>query len=691
MVVHFIYSAALMCRLKKLNRDWDRRMKCIRWFLLVVFTCVFTGCGGGGSSGGTGGSGGTSISIDKASLSFVAPIGESAPAQIVNVTFKGDGLAVGFAPGVPQPGWLVIQQDSATATAASFSISTNNFATLGTHTTSIRFVTGKADGTKAVFKEVSVTLNVRDSVHVDTPALTFDSVQLAAQSPKSQTVNVQSNNQSLQWTAKSDAEWLNVSPQSGSGNTTLSISTNRTELAAGTYTAAITVRDTNNIDAKILVTLNIQPRIVYAQKRGVGLVSTANIQKLDDKIIMVDSAQLLTPNWQATSNQSWLSISDISNNQISIHANADMLTNGIHFAKVNVTSIVDNKIFSESVNVGFYKTNELSEEGEIAQIGLYSSDYESLGLALAADPIRPYLYTTVKGSSLIRRFNIHTGDTDSPFPLIDDEQFSAITLSSDGDTLYAHSSVENRVYKLDLIKLSWSYFSFSGGFGNPSRVTELHPNGKSILLIHEGMTILDATSGAVLASQSSFGGKNNVSAFAVSGNQNVLYGIALGCSGCDYLLRYEINYNHLVNLLSIYNSHDIFASISNGRDVATNEDGSRVNTASGGYYKFPVFNYDSLNGLKYSGDWAGQAYPANVEYGANGILYAGLDSLYADYAVYAYDKNGTLKNSYVVNGVLLPGDKGVQISGDGTRLLLVSFDIISAGTTSLSSFSTVNY
>ncbi|MES2822010.1 MAG: hypothetical protein V4732_00310 [Pseudomonadota bacterium] len=136
-------------------------MKNIRWFLLVVFTCVIAGCGGSG--GKSDGVAATSISLDKTSLSFTAATGQAAPAQIVNVTYKGDGVVVGFAPGVAQPNWIVIEQQSASATSVTFSIATNNLAPLGTFTSTIRFVTGQSDGTLVKTVDLPVTLRVSQS------------------------------------------------------------------------------------------------------------------------------------------------------------------------------------------------------------------------------------------------------------------------------------------------------------------------------------------------------------------------------------------------------------------------------------------------------------------------------------------------------------------------------------------------
>src|SRR5262245_18459779 len=122
------------------------RMRAIKW-ICGLWLFGLAACGGGGGDGGGGGAG-TSISVSPTSLTFSALEGADNPAsQTVHVNYSGDGVIVGYAPGVPQPAWLnVVRLGSASTTSVEFTLSASDTQTTGTRTVNVRFVTGKEDG-----------------------------------------------------------------------------------------------------------------------------------------------------------------------------------------------------------------------------------------------------------------------------------------------------------------------------------------------------------------------------------------------------------------------------------------------------------------------------------------------------------------------------------------------------------------
>jgi uncharacterized protein (TIGR03437 family) len=112
---------------------------------------------------------------------------------------------------------------------------------------------------------IQVTLNVAGAPAISlTPAtLQFDS-QVGGAAPATQTIAMASSSGSLAFTAAASvnsnaANWLSVSPISGSSPATLTISANPTGLAAGTYTGAITVSaaGAGNSPQGVAVTLTV--------------------------------------------------------------------------------------------------------------------------------------------------------------------------------------------------------------------------------------------------------------------------------------------------------------------------------------------------------------------------------------------------------------------------------------------------
>lgn len=89
--------------------------------------------------------------------------------------------------------------------------------------------------------------------------LSFQAVQ-GGTSPTSQIVNVlKSNNHTVTWSGTDNASWLSISPTSGSitSSAHISVSVNSAGLAAGTYTAAVTITAVQGGSISVPVTLTV--------------------------------------------------------------------------------------------------------------------------------------------------------------------------------------------------------------------------------------------------------------------------------------------------------------------------------------------------------------------------------------------------------------------------------------------------
>jgi len=89
--------------------------------------------------------------------------------------------------------------------------------------------------------------------------LSFQAVQ-GGTSPTSQIVNVLKNNKhAVTWSGTDSAAWLSISPTSGSitGSAQISVSVDPTGLAAGTYTASVTITAAQGGSVSVPVTLTV--------------------------------------------------------------------------------------------------------------------------------------------------------------------------------------------------------------------------------------------------------------------------------------------------------------------------------------------------------------------------------------------------------------------------------------------------
>jgi IPT/TIG domain/Viral BACON domain len=214
---------------------------------LVASLCLvlLAACGGGG---GGGGGNNTSISASPGSVSFAAAEGGAGPAAApVRINFVGDGVIVGYAPGVPAPSWLTVTTQTSTATTADFLLSVVPIATPSTLSTTVRFVTGRADGSDVKFIELPVTYTVSASDLSLTAApatLTFSATtQGVLPAPKSVTATF--NGDSLNVSVINAPSWLTVTPSSpATSPATYAVAVNSTNMPVGTFVGEVVFRTT---------------------------------------------------------------------------------------------------------------------------------------------------------------------------------------------------------------------------------------------------------------------------------------------------------------------------------------------------------------------------------------------------------------------------------------------------------------
>jgi len=116
---------------------------------------------------------------------------------------------------------------------------------------------------------------------VSPTAMTFQAVQ-GATNPPSQTVNVSKPyNRNTTWTATESATWLTVSPGVGAITSTaqVAVAVNTTGLAAGTYSATVTIKVDKGGSASVPVTLTVASAVTTTSPptttvTGSGTVAT---------------------------------------------------------------------------------------------------------------------------------------------------------------------------------------------------------------------------------------------------------------------------------------------------------------------------------------------------------------------------------------------------------------------------------
>jgi hypothetical protein len=227
--------------------------------LLLLCLCL-TACGGGGGGNGAGsnggGSGGTgsaaySITLSSSALTFSGTQYHPIATSTVTANFKGDGVIVGTLPGNDLPTWLRVVTGTSAGQQASFEIAPYiDGLAAGDYTTTLRFITGKADGSAFVYKDLPISLHLDEGFSVD-GTLAFAAVAGSdlITPVGSNTLNVKGAH--IAWSAELPT-WLQLSPSSGTTRGVVSATASAAGLAVGRYSTFIRFTDNVSTDFRLV-------------------------------------------------------------------------------------------------------------------------------------------------------------------------------------------------------------------------------------------------------------------------------------------------------------------------------------------------------------------------------------------------------------------------------------------------------
>jgi hypothetical protein len=210
-----------------------------RCCLIAMVGAGLAGCGGGSGSGSSG-AGAYSVSLDHTSVQFATDRGTFPPSQSVGVTYQGDGLIVGYPVGVPAAPWLdaTVTGNATSATVELFV--TNTGLPPATYTTTLRFVTGKSDGSVVKYVDLPVSLELRDTFTVAASDSTLSRSWGSTTNLQATPVLVQTY--AKPWHASSDSAWVTLGATQGTGNATITVTVPASaSLPVGTHDATVTV------------------------------------------------------------------------------------------------------------------------------------------------------------------------------------------------------------------------------------------------------------------------------------------------------------------------------------------------------------------------------------------------------------------------------------------------------------------
>jgi hypothetical protein len=445
------------------------------WLAACVALCTLVaGCGGGGGDGGSGGvappgnsnpgngngngggggggGGGStySVNVNPASIQFTSNVRESAPPpQTVIATFVGEGLVVGYAPGVQQAGWLkmdVVSPSQFSPVHVRFSINTTGTFTRSLSlSTSIRFASGRADGSQVVVQDVPVTFTVRDPFAIGVANVELD----ADEGANSNTLTVPVYGENIQWTATADQPWVHLAPASAPSAGQIAVSASAASLPAGTHTAQVRLTDSVSGDVLTLpVTFYVAANRWSVNRTGLLLLGFSDAAS-PSQSVRVTNSRNVSSTWTASSDASWLAVtaSGTHGDLLTVQTNGNatsLAADTVHIGTVTVTGA---GLQNDQLRVGYYRSSQ-TLPSQLAG-GIPGLGGATRPLAVVADPIRPFAYVAF-GTDSVFRVNFTTGAVDELMKTTGTIFISPV-VSGDGRFLYVmNATLPGGIHVLDL-------------------------------------------------------------------------------------------------------------------------------------------------------------------------------------------------------------------------------------------------
>lgn len=260
-------------------------MTLLRSVFMFVVLLLGSGCGGSSSSDDT------SISISTNKLDFAAVQNSTTPqTAVVDVKFQGDGAIVGYPTGVTPAPWLTIQVLSTTSANAKVQFGLVTSQAPGKYSTTVRFLTGKDDGSAQKYVDLAVTAEIFAPFSATAPILAFTQIIGA----EAQTTPLLGHELTIvgdkaTWNITSNVDWLTFSKTSGTGPAKVAVTVTKN---AGAGTGQITVTDSQSGAAKqfaVTVTRTANQLKVTPQALSFSVGMTTTLEQLATPLTLTDT------------------------------------------------------------------------------------------------------------------------------------------------------------------------------------------------------------------------------------------------------------------------------------------------------------------------------------------------------------------------------------------------------------------
>ena len=332
----------------------------IHKLFILGLIAVLAACGGGGGGGETEKSSGFSISFNTSTISMTAVKGSNT-ANTTTILATGNGQTTGTlylnakidGSGIQAP--IVININEFT-NSATINVVADTSLAVGTYTGTLTLYGCKDAGCVSNFKgsphTVSYTIKIVDPLKVSPASVELTQTEATAGNSSSLKLTLPSNsiaNTTITYIQGQD--WLTLDNQGGN----IVLTADARGLFTGTYNANVQVKLSNPEQIiTVPVTLAVEPGLVTPAKVEMTLTGTSVAGDMTGSFVVAGAAQVVLPNWSATSNVPWLVLdknTGTAGQRVTWHLNLGAVS-----ALQNLTSITANIVVTAGANISSQTT-----------------------------------------------------------------------------------------------------------------------------------------------------------------------------------------------------------------------------------------------------------------------------------------------------------------------------------------------
>ena len=279
------------------------------------------------------------IGASPASFSFTAQTGTNPAVQTLSLSNTGSGSLTWSASG--NAAWLILSPASGTGNGTvTLSVATGVLTT-GTYTGMIAI---SAPGATTVSVPVAFTVTaapVPPAIGASPTSLSF-TAQQGGSNPANQTLNLSNTGGgTLTWSASDDAPWLTLSPATGTGNGTVTLTAATGTLTASTYNGTITIAATGASSRTVPVTFTVTaiPNITLNPSNLSYAATQGATNPANQTVALTNTGG--TANWTVSDNVAWLTASPASGSNsstVTASVNTTGLTAGTYTGTITVST-----------------------------------------------------------------------------------------------------------------------------------------------------------------------------------------------------------------------------------------------------------------------------------------------------------------------------------------------------------------